>query len=102
MEPEPHPRSALPGTIRSQRHRFYTAKQRKGNCPLPLQPHPPNHPHAILGGTTINRTCHLLRKPDILTCYRQRFQSQTAVSIVSLGCCSSGQNGITGIIRETR
>jgi hypothetical protein len=36
---------------------FDTAKQGKGNCPLPLQPHPQNQPDPLGEGTTL--------KPDI-------------------------------------
>ena len=36
---------------------FYSAEQGKGNCPLPLQPHPQNQPHPNGEGTTL--------KPDI-------------------------------------
>ena len=36
---------------------FYRAEQGKGNCPLPLQPHPQNQPNPIGEGTTL--------KPDI-------------------------------------
>jgi len=33
---------------------FYGAKQRKGNCPLPLQPHPQKQPHSRCEATTLN------------------------------------------------
>src|SRR5438270_8216678 len=36
---------------------FYSAEQEKGNCPLPLQPHPQNQPGPLGEGTTL--------KPDI-------------------------------------
>src|SRR6202035_3558769 len=37
--------------------RCYSVEQGKGNCPLPLQPHPQNQPNPIGEGTTL--------KPDI-------------------------------------
>src|SRR5580704_8986644 len=54
-------RTALPGPLRSprlaffrpQQRSFYEAKQRKGNCPLPLQPHPQNQPHGFHEATTL-------------------------------------------------
>src|ERR1700734_911217 len=52
----------MPGSLRRGRsplaaQSFYSVEQGKGNCPLPLQPHPQNQPNPIGEGTTL--------KPDI-------------------------------------
>jgi transposase len=39
-------RSSRPALSRPQHPSFYKAEQRKGNCPLPLQPHPQKQPTA--------------------------------------------------------
>ena len=53
----PHCLGRYDPPVRPDPKGFYRAKQGKGNCPLPLQPHPQNQPNPIGEGTTM--------KPDI-------------------------------------
>ena len=67
------------------RQGFYRAEQGKGNCPLPLQPHPQNQPNPIGEGTTL--------KPDISLATKTGHFNLLPTGYKSLG---SGNRGSCG------